>query len=157
MRGAKRILKGTLFLPAALLVLIVLLEFIGMIANHAASARQTEQLVLLLEAELPQVEIVDRYTETGNTSGTGNHVDMLTAVVFKTDASLLEIEDLIRNHGLDEWDCWIEEMEKITASREKAPYLYPYVEKMKVPEKLEHTYLLYRNSSAPFVDNIEGH
>ena len=104
------------------------------------------------------MEIIDSYTETGNTSGTGNHVDMLTAIIFKTDASLPEIEGLIdQNYGLNEWYCWVEELEKVVAFWEKDPNFHPYVSEMEVPDDLERTYLLYINNSAPFVDNIEGH
>lgn len=154
----KRVLKVVLCLPLVLIGLFILYEAVGIAVNHTASAWQTKNAIDLLNKGLSSVEIVDSYTETGNTAGTGNHVDMLTAVVFKTDASLPEIEGLIdRNYGLNEWYCWIEEMEKITAFREKGPYFYPYVAEMEVPENLEHTYLLYINNSAPFADNIEGH
>ena len=154
----RRVLKWILCLPFLLVGLFILYEAVGMAVNHAASAWQTKNAIDLLNTGLSSVEIVDSYTETGNTSGTGNHVDMLTAVIFKTDASLLEIEGLIdRNYGLDEWYCWIEEMKEVSAAREKDPYFYPYVAEMEVPDNLEHTYLLYINNSAPFVDNIEGH
>ncbi len=154
----RRILKWVLCLPFLLIGLVILHEVVGMVVNHTASARQTRNAVSLLHTGLVSVEIVDSYTETGNTSGTGNHVDMLSAVIFKTDAGLVEIEALIdRNYGLDMWNCWIEEMEKVTAFREENPSFYPYVAEMRVPKNLEHTYLLYINNSAPFVDNIEGH
>ena len=154
----KRVLKVVLCLPLVLIGLFILYEAVGMAVNHAASAWQTKNAIDLLNTGLSSVEIVDSYTETGNTAGTGNHVDMLTAVIFKTDASLSEIEELIdRNYGLDQWNCWIEEMENIAAFREKNPYVYPFIAEMEVPDNLEHTYLLYINNSAPFVDNIEGH
>lgn len=154
----RRVLKWILCLPFLLVGLFILYEAVGMAVNHAASARQTQNAIDLLNTGLSSVEIVDSYTETGNTSGTGNHVDLLTAVIFKTDASLLEIEGLIdRNYGLDEWYCRVEEMKEVSAAREEDPSFYPYVAKMEVPDNLEHTYLLYINNSAPFADNIEGH
>ena len=157
-RVFKELLIVLLALPAILVGLFVLYEVMGMAVNHTSSAHQTKNAIKLLNTELSSVEIIDSYTETGNTSGTGNHVDMLTAIIFKTDASLPEIEGLIdRNYGLNEWYCWIEEMEKIAAFRETAPYLYPFVAEMGVSDDLERTYLLYINNSAPFVDNIEGH
>ncbi|NBI68032.1 hypothetical protein D1646_14720 [Pseudoflavonifractor sp. 60] len=158
MRGAKRILKGALFLPAALLVLFVLFEFIGIAANHAASTRQTEQLLELLQANLQQVDILDSYTETGNTSGTGNHVDMLSAVIFRTGADLEEIEQVLQEYGaLDEWSFWVKPMAQVSAAREEHPYLYPFLERVAVPEDFEDTWLLYMNTDAPFPNNIEGH
>jgi len=150
--------RGLLLLPLILVVLVVLYEAVGMAVNHIAGARQTERAAELLETELPWAEVLDSYTETGNTSGTGNHVDMLSAVIFRTDAGLPEIERLIdRSYGLDEWSCWVEEMAEIAASREERPYAFPCLENMEVPEELEHVYLLYMNRSAPFPDNIEGH
>ena len=157
-RVFKELLIVLLALPAILVGLFVLYEVMGMAVNHTSSAHQTKNAIKLLNTELSSVEIIDSYTETGNTSGTGNHVDMLTAIIFKTDASLPEIEGLIdRNYGLDEWYCRIEEMEKVAAFWEEAPIFYSYVSEMEVPDDLEHTYLLYINNSAPFVDNIEGH
>lgn len=154
----KRLLIVLLALPAILVGLFVLYEVMGMAVNHTASAYQTKNAIKLLNTELSSVEIIDSYTETGNTSGTGNHVDMLTAIIFKTDASLPEIEGLIdQNYGLNEWYCWVEELEKVVAFWEKDPNFHPYVSEMEVPDDLRHTYLLYINNSAPFVDNIEGH
>lgn len=129
-RVFKGLLIGLLILPALLVGLFILYELVGMAVNHAASARQTEELVRLLETELSQVEILDRYTETGNTSGTGNHVDMLSAVTFRTEAGIEKIEELLdQRYSPDEWSV----------------------------EELEDGYRLCLNTSAPFADNIEGH
>ena len=82
----RRIWKGILALPLVLLALLVLYEAAGMAVNHWAGGRQTREMVRHLEKTLPQTEILDRYTEVGNTSGTGNHVDLLSAVLFRTAA-----------------------------------------------------------------------
>lgn len=126
----KRVLKVVLCLPLVLIGLFILYEAVGVAVNHAASARQTGELVQLLEAELPQVEIVDRCTETGNTSGTGNHVDMLSVVTFRTQAGISEIRRFLdRRYSPDEWAV----------------------------EEFEDGYRLSLTTSAPFADNIEGH
>lgn len=151
-------IKGLLLVPILLLGVFILYEAAGMAVNHAAGARQTSDLVRLLERELPQVEILDRYTETGNTSGTGNHVDLLSVVLFRTEAGAEEIRQILRDYeDLDEWSFWCMEMEEVRSKRETYPAAYYYLEDMNLPENLEHAYLLYLNTSAPFPDNIEGH
>ena len=158
MKALQRMFKGLLMLPLVLVGLFVLYEVVGMAVNHAAGARQTAELVRLLERELPQTEILDRLTETGNTSGTGNHVDMLSAVLFRAEAEREDIELVLQTYdSLDEWSFWAEPMTKVQTNRENHPGVYPFLEKMALPENLEHCWLLYRNVSAPFVNNIEGH
>ena len=49
---------------------------------------------------LQNVTVLDTYSETGNTSGTGNHVDMLSVVLFQTDDNVEQISEklqVIRN------------------------------------------------------------
>lgn len=154
----KRVLKILLCLPFVLVGLVVLYEVAGMAVNHVASARQTAELVRLLETGLPQVEVIDRYTETGNTVRTGNHVDMLTAVIFRAEAEAEEIEWVMQSYDdLDGWMFWVEPLSEALAVREKYPEVNPFLKEMRIPEDLENCWFLYRNASAPFVDNIEGH
>lgn len=158
MKGGRRILKALLLLPVLLIALVVLYEVVGMAVNHAASARQTSDVIRRLEASLPLVEIIDSYTETGNTSGTGNHVDMLSAVIFWTEAGAEEIQQAFQAYeDLDEWSFWIKPMKEIVEVQEKYPYIYPFLGEMNSSEELEHGWLLYLNTSAPFPGNIEGH
>ena len=88
-RVFKELLIVLLALPAILVGLFVLYEVMGMAVNHTASAYQTKNAIKLLNTELSSVEIIDSYTETGNTSGTGNHVDMLTAIIFTRITALM--------------------------------------------------------------------
>ena len=154
----RRIGFGILLLPFVLIALMILYEVFGMTVNHTASARQTQNATNILKMKLSSVEILDRYTETGNTSGTGNHVDMLTTVIFRTEAELEEIQQALQDYdGLDEWSFRIESLEKAQAAREQYPGVNAFLEKMDIPENLNHCWLLYLNTSAPFPDNIEGH
>ena len=152
-----RVLKWIVRLPVLLMALVVLYEVVGLAVNHAASAQQTRDIVRTLRAGLSQVEIVDRYTETGNTAGTGNHVDMLSAVILRTESGWEEIIKVCQKYdGLDEWSFWVKSMEEVKAAREKYPGIYPFLEEMAVPGGAEDCWLLYMNTSAPFVNNIEG-
>jgi len=126
--------------------------------TYFGQGKQTRKLKDMIETELTSSEIIDTYSETGNTSGTGNHVDMLSVVVFRTDDSLSDIENKLQDHlEFDEWSCWIEEMDFIEESRTQDHHRYDYCDGMDIPEQLDHCYLLYVNENAPFADNIEGH
>ena len=141
----RRIWKGILALPLVLLALLVLYEAAGMAVNHWAGGRQTREMVRHLEKTLPQTEILDRYTEVGNTSGTGNHVDLLSAVLFRTAADPETVQQVCRADGdLDEWSLWAAEQ-------------FPFLEELAVPRDTEGCWLLYKNTGAPFPNNIEGH
>lgn len=140
----------------ALILLITAFEIAGMIVNHAATWQQTRKLQNDIEKELTNAEIIDTYSETGNTSGTGNHVDMLSVVVFQTDDSIADIEDKLGNlYEFNEWTCRVERMDIIVESRQDG--YYHFCDKMDIPTQSDNCYLLYLNKSAPFADNIEGH
>lgn len=145
-------------IPFALIILVVAYEIFGMAVNHISTNRQTKEVEKVLMEELSSVELIDSYTETGNTSGTGNHVDMLSVVVFKTDEKLLDIQNKLNKHyEKDDWGFWIEEMAHIKERYEEDGYLYSYCEELNLPKQLDNCYLVYLNKSAPFSDNIEGH
>ena len=137
---AKGILKhlkriALVFVSAPLLPigLLILYEVFGMCVNHLATRRQTQQLMAELQTEVSDIEFIDIYSETGNTSGTGNHVDCLSSVTFSTLMPLAELEDrLYRHYSYNEWSCYLSQTE-------------------------EGYYRFYLNTSAPFADNIEGH
>lgn len=158
-----KVLKGiglvVVCIPVLLVALFVAYELVGAAVNHAATAAQTERLKKTLRAELPSAEILDAYAETGNTSGTGNHVDMLSVVLFRTEAGELEIAEKLKD-GLD-WDGgegrWVAQAAAIQAEHERDGYAFSFLDGLACPEDLEHCYILYWNESAPFADNIEGH
>lgn len=132
-----KILKRTglvlLFLPVLLIVLFILYEIFGMCVNHMATGFQTDRLQKNLKTEIPDITIMEVYSETGNTSGTGNHVDCLSLITFSTKMQSAEIENsMSKYYPFDEWSCY-------------------------VAEKEDGNYLFYLNTSAPFEGNIEGH
>lgn len=132
-----RLLKRTglliLFLPAILIIIFALYELFGMCVNHLTTKRQTDMLQTNLENEIPDIRIVNIYSETGNTSGTGNHVDCLSSVTFSTELPEMKIKrSMSKYYEYDEWSCYI------------APTDDGY-------------YLFYLNTPAPFEDNLEGH
>ncbi|MCI8648886.1 MAG: hypothetical protein HFG20_02100 [Anaerotruncus sp.] len=121
------------FLPIILLVIFVAYELLGLCANRIATKYQTDRLQSHLENEIWDIQIVSVYSETGNTSGTGNHVDCLSLITFSTDMQELEVANKMSKHyELDGWSCYINQIE-------------------------DGQYLFYLNTSAPFVNNIEGH
>lgn len=133
MKWLKRAGLAFLLLPIILIVIFVLYEIYGMCANHMATEKQTNTLQQRLESEIPDVKIISIYSETGNTSGTGNHVDCLSSIKFSTTMQETEIEDcMAKYYVLDEWSCYIDTTE-------------------------DGYYTVYINTSAPFADNILGH
>lgn len=133
MKWLKRVGVVILSLPIGLLVIFLAYEIFGMCVNHMAAKEQTNTLLANLEKEISDIEILEIYSETGNTTGTGNHVDCLSVVTFSTKMQEAEIED-----------C----MSKYYVFEEGACY---------VSKKEEGHYFMYLNTSAPFADNIEGH
>lgn len=128
MKLIKRTGLALLFLPVILILIFSLYEFIGMCVNHSATRQQTN-----LENEIPDITIVDVYSETGNTSGTGNHVDCLSAVTFSTQMQESEIKNSMSEYyEFNEWSCYLDKTDG-------------------------GNYLFYLNVPAPFENNIEGH
>ena len=120
MKWLKRLGVALLFLPVMLVVVFVIYEIFGMCMNHIATKEQTDTLRGNLE------------NETGNTSGTGNHVDCLSSITFSTEMQESEIEACMSKYYVfDEWGCYV--------------------------RKRDGCYMIQIITSAPFPDNIEGH
>lgn len=133
MKLLKTLAKILISVPLVLIGLLIAYEALGFCVNHIATGRQTKQLVATLEAEVPDIEIIDIHSETGNTGPTGNHVDCLSVVTFSTGMEQSDLEDrLYRHYEYDMWTCYLSPTE-------------------------DGNYLFRLNTSAPFVDNIEGH
>lgn len=132
MKHIKRIIVGIFCIPFVLAGCYILFEIFGMCVNHISTSRQTRELTRNLTQAISDVEITDVYFETGNTSGTGNHVDSLSLITFSSKQSLDEIQgSMSEYYEWDEWNCFIEER--------------------------DGEYIFYLNTAAPFPDNIEGH
>lgn len=133
MKWLKRFGIAILTLPITLLVIWGVYEIFGMCINHIATKVQTDTLQMHLEHEISDIEIVNVYSETGNTSGTGNHVDCLSSIIFSTEMQETEIENRMSKYYMfDEWCCDVNQTD-------------------------DGYYMIYVNTSAPFADNIAGH
>lgn len=133
MKWLKRTGAAVLSLPLICIISFILYEVFGMCINHIATERQTAELRSNLESVIQDIQIISVSSETGNTSGTGNHVDCLSSITFSTQMQESEIKDsMAEYYELNECSCYITKTE-------------------------DGLYLFYLNTSAPFADNIEGH
>ncbi len=133
MKWVKRFGIVMLSLPIVLAIVYVLYEIFGMYINHITTKEQTNTLRTNLESEISDIEIISVYSETGNTSGTGNHVDCLSCIIFSTEMRETEIEECMSKYYVfDGWSCYVNKTD-------------------------DGYYIIYINTSAPFADNIEGH
>ncbi len=133
MKWVKRFGIVMLSLPIVLAIVYVLYEIFGMYINHITTKEQTNTLRTNLESEISDIEIISVYSETGNTSGTGNHVDCLSCIIFSTEMRETEIEECMSKYYVfDGWNYYLNKTD-------------------------DGYYIIYINTSAPFADNIEGH
>lgn len=133
MKWIERFFIVIILLPITLFVLFWAYEIFGIHINHLATQRQTNTLQRNLEKEISDIEIVNVYSETGNTSGTSNHVDCLSIITFSTQMQETEIEErMSKYYTFDDWDCYVNQTD-------------------------DGNYIFYLNTSAPFRDNIEGY
>lgn len=133
MKWVKRFGIVMLSLPIALPVVWALYEIFGMYINHITTKEQTNTLRTNLESEISDIEIISVYSETGNTSGTGNHVECLSSITFSTEMRKTEIEECMSKYYVfDGWNYYLNKTD-------------------------DGYYIIYINTSAPFADNIEGH
>lgn len=161
MKRVKRVLIGMICLPLILIVLWILYEAFGMAVNHISGNQQTKNLIQEIETGSSSVKIIDSYTKTGNTTGTSNHVDMLSVVVFTTEDPLDEIENkMARYYESKESgsiDFWIGDIKEFKSIKEERGFLYIDLNHLDVADPEGNGYILYMNTGAPFRDNIEGH
>lgn len=147
----KKTAKAAVLIPIILIALFIAFEIFGAIVNSAATSKQTSQVIHDIETLLHDPVVSDAYSETGNTSGTGNHVDMLSIIVFQTDDSIKEIiEKLQDKYDFNEWYCRVEVLGDI----QEKPDVY---KNLTLPDKADNCYVFYLNRSAPFRGNIAGH
>ena len=157
MKTLKRIGIITVCIPLFLILVFIVFELVGMGVNHYATNQQTTSLKETIASGIPDAEILDTYSETGNTSGTGNHVDMLSVMLVKVDEELSELESsLNESYPLDSWSFGIEETSSVKSRYDESGYP-SYFQVLAVPEEMQNTYIIYLRQSAPFADNIEGH
>ena len=120
---------GAIFaFPLLLIALYIVMEIVGYVANHATTYMQTKGLTAYIEKSIEDVSIAEVYSFTGNTTGTGNHVECESKVTF--------------NSGLSE-----DEVSQVFEKKYKEHVL----------EKKDGSYVITVYGDAPFRDNIEGH
>ena len=133
MKWLKRFGIALLVLPIILIIIFILYEIFGMCINRIATREQTNTLQMNLENEISDIEIISVYSETGNTSGTGNQVDCLSVIIFSTKMQEAQIENCMSKYYVfDGWDCYVNKTD-------------------------DGYYKIYISTSAPFAGNIEGH
>lgn len=144
-------------IPVFTIALLIAFEILGIIVNHAATGIQTRKLINMVK-EIDDLEIVDTYSETGNTSGTGNHVDMLTILIVQTDKGIFSLQECLKDYAdMDEWSFQIKQLSDVKKAHEEYGYLYDTYDILKIPDEDEGCFLIYYVDAAPFVDNIQGH
>ena len=130
MKVLKKVFIGILVVP----LLLILYEVFGMIVNHSSTGIQTNRLRRDIVDAIPNTRIISVESQTGNTSGTGNHVDCLSCITFSSNLSLSEVQDkLSSDYEWNDLNCYVEETD--TAGE----------------------YRFFLRKRAPFVNNIEGH
>ncbi len=129
-----KVLKKVFIVILAVPLLLIIYEVFGMIVNHSSTGFQTNRLRRDIVDAIPDTRIISVESQTGNTSGTGNHVDCLSCITFSSDLSLSEVQDKLSNsYEWNDLNCYVEETD--TAGE----------------------YLFFMRKRAPFVNNIEGH
>lgn len=157
MKVVKKVFTVILCIPVFIIVLFIVFEIFGMIVNHAATGIQTRKLINTVK-EIDGLEITDTYSETGNTSGTGNHVDMLTILIVRTDKGILSLQECLKDYAdMDEWSFQIKQLSDVKKAHEEYGYLSGIYDTLKIPQEDEGCFLIYYVDSAPLAGNIEGH
>lgn len=144
-KALKRIFTVIICMPIVLIVLFIGYEIIGIAVNDYSANKQTKNLLDDI-SNVSDIEILDSYTYCGNT-GNGNHVDMLSLVLIRTENDTDEIDyniygdykiiscDYLKEHDFDN----------------------RFYNELDFPQNTENCYIIRLFNSAPFVDNIVGH
>ena len=127
-----RVIKGigiaVVGIPLLLIALFIVCEVFGAVVNHAATGKQTKEIRNMISEEIDDAQIIDVQSETGNSSGTGNHVDCLTRISFTSGKDEETIAGIL-DKGYEFFDLRSE----------------------------NDIYTVTIITGAPFRDNIEGH
>lgn len=138
---------GVIFmLPAVLICMCILFEAGGAAVNITASHIQTAELADKIKNDT-DAQVIDTYTFTGNSGGTGNHTDMVSYILIKTE-DIGSVEYYTKDYNtyitvLEEWDG---------SSRMSDPF-----SEWTYPEDILNCYIVECVKSAPYRDSIMGH
>ena len=147
----KKILKIIIIIPFALIGFYIALQIIGIICNNISGDKQTKSAVNFCESR--KYEVLDSRTFVGN-NGNGNHVDLLSYLIIKSDLSGEEIKKSFET----EYKCANINNLEDEIKHEKEMYTFSQkLGKMKIPQKTDNCYYVVIYDSAPFSDNIMGH
>lgn len=136
-------------LPLVAVILWILWEIIGAVGNQIAANQFTKEYSQYVLDTVPKTEILGTYTFAGNTSGTGNHCELKTVLVIRTETE--HPEDLLEfDYSMTDWIKPVEEAREWEIN---------IMNKMDLPDDLDTADCYYINviKSAPFPDNITGH
>ena len=103
-------------------------EFVAVGIEQKAGYYECQKCFAYIEKSIEDARIIDTYSFTGNTSGTGNHVECESKITFNTDMSEDDVDHIF-----------------------EARYEYRKL------EKKDESYTITVYGDAPFPDNIEGH
>lgn len=144
MKILKKIGIVLICIPGVLLFLFISYEIFGMAVNNVEGSFKTDSLVNAISNMGDDAEILDTYTFVGNSSGTGNHCDLVSAVLVRTE----QYADL--NYYV--------KFGRIYPLSEMSEHFYVgWSKKLDFPEENANCYLVLEINSAPFADNIMGH
>lgn len=115
-------------IPILLIIFIIEIEILGYYCNHFATDIQTKWVKRVIIRNISDAKIVDEYSETGNTTGTSNHVDCLSRISFTSEEDEVTILNIL-----------LERDEYFELEKENGVYTATIC------------------TDAPFRDNIEGH
>lgn len=85
MKIIKKIGIVLICIPGVFLFLIIGWELFGMAVNNVEGSFKTDSLVNDISNMGDDAKILDTYTFVGNSSGTGNHCDLVSAVLVRTE------------------------------------------------------------------------
>ncbi len=143
----KKTLKVINIIIAVLLLLPIIIVIVTGVINEIDGQLHTDQLLDSLSNGFSKEEIVDTYTFVGNTSGTGNTCEALSAVLVRT---CNDTDVYYWGNGCDTI-CKVDEISEYDS-------LYSLVnDDMKLPEDTSNLYLIVDYNKVPFSDHIKGH
>lgn len=146
MKTLKKIGIVLICIPAVLLFLFIGYELFGIVINNIYGQIHTGDMLMVLSNN-SDVVVLDTYTFVGNSSGTGNHCDLLTAAVVRNDTG--DIYSFY--YATDKCADYIFSLSELGESYQE------WSEKLDFPEDETNCYLLVKIDIAPFKDNIQGH
>lgn len=140
-----------LCLPLVLLAGWILWEIICAAANNISGQWQTDS-VLNGYSNDSDIEVLDKSTFVGNTSGTGNHTEVRTTVLVK-----------VNNRVTLEYRTQGDEYYIYSLSEEMPEYSSGWCRRrewereLKIPDDITDCYVVEVYGEVPFPDSIMGH